>query len=78
MKIQHLVIVLGFVAFEAHADSSTLDAAIGGCVGGAAGAALGNEIGGRDGAIIGGALGGAVGAAVNTDKEQYHSRPPEK
>ena len=78
MKIQHLVIVLGFVAFEAHADSSTLDAAIGGGIGGATGAALGNEIGGRDGAIIGGALGGAVGAAVNTDKEQYHSRPSEK
>ena len=78
MKLQHLVIVLGFVAFEAHADSSTLDAAIGGGIGGAAGAALGNEIGGRDGAIIGGALGGAVGAAYNTKEEPHYYRSSEK
>ncbi|MEN8206102.1 MAG: hypothetical protein ABFS24_08815 [Pseudomonadota bacterium] len=77
MKLQHLVIVLGFVAVEAYADSSTLDAAIGGGIGGAAGAAIGNEIGGRDGAIVGGALGGAVGAAVNTPKEQHHHVPAE-
>ena len=75
MKIQCLVMVLGLAIFEAHADSSTLDAAIGGGIGGAAGAAIGNEVGGRDGAIVGGALGGAVGAAVNTDKEKYYSTP---
>jgi hypothetical protein len=73
MKLQHLVIVLGLVAFEAHADSSTLDAAIGGGIGGAAGAAIGNEIGGRNGAIVGGALGGAVGAAYNTKEESYYN-----
>ena len=48
------------------ADSSTLDAAIGGGLGGAAGAAIGNELGGREGAIVGGAIGGGVGAAVTT------------
>ena len=78
MKLQHLVIVLGLVAVEAHADSSTLDAAIGGGIGGAAGAAIGNEIGGRNGAIVGGALGGAVGAAYNTKEEPHYYRPPEK
>ena len=78
MKLRHLVIVLGLVAFEAYADSSTLDAAIGGGIGGAAGAAIGNEIGGRNGAIVGGALGGAVGAAVNTDNEPHYYRPSEK
>ena len=78
MKVQHLVIVLGLVALEAHADSSTLDAAIGGGIGGAAGAAIGHEVGGRDGAIVGGALGGAVGAAVNTDEAHHDHRPPEK
>lgn len=51
------------------ADSSTLDAAIGGGLGGAAGAAIGNELGGRDGAIIGGSIGGATGAAVATEPE---------
>jgi hypothetical protein len=78
MKIQHLVIALGLFAFEAYADSSTLDAAIGGGIGGAAGAAIGNEIGGRNGAIAGGALGAAVGVAVNTDdadKVQHYSIP---
>ena len=58
------------------ADSSTLDAAIGGGIGGAAGAALGNELGGRDGAIVGSALGAAVGTAVNTDVE-HESIPRE-
>lgn len=53
------------------ADSSTLDAAIGGGLGGAAGAAIGNELGGRDGAIIGGAIGGGVGAAVATDDDHH-------
>lgn len=56
------------------ADSSTLDAAIGGGLGGAAGAAIGNELGGRDGAIIGGAIGGGVGAAVTTPEEQEKPR----
>lgn len=57
------------------ADSSTLDAAIGGGLGGAAGAALGNEIGGREGAIIGGALGGAAGTALATDPDVRVKRP---
>jgi len=57
------------------ADSSTLDAAIGGGLGGAAGAALGNELGGRDGAIIGGAIGGAAGAAIATDEHGPSRRP---
>ena len=74
MNIRYLILVFTLVVVEANADSSTLDAAIGGGIGGAAGAAIGNEIGGRDGAIIGGALGGAVGAAVNTyEKPQQTS-----
>jgi hypothetical protein len=73
MKLQHLVIVLGLVTFEVLADSSTLDAAIGGGIGGAAGAAIGNEVGGRNAAIVGGALGGAVGAAISTDEKHHHS-----
>jgi len=73
MNIRYLVLVFTLIVVEANADSSTLDAAIGGGIGGAAGAAIGNEIGGRDGAIIGGALGGAVGAAVNTDDEPQHT-----
>ena len=60
MNIRYLVLVFTLLAVEANADSSTLDAAIGGGIGGAAGAAIGNEVGGRDGAIVGGALGGAV------------------
>ncbi len=55
------------ISLQSFADSSTLDAAIGGGVGGAVGAAIGNELGGRDGAILGGALGGATGAAIATD-----------
>jgi uncharacterized membrane protein len=55
------------------ADTSTLDAAIGGGLGGAAGAAIGNEVGGRDGAIIGGAVGAAVGTAVTTDPNSRHA-----
>jgi hypothetical protein len=69
----YFVFMLALLAIEANADSSTLDAAIGGGLGGAAGAAIGNEVGGRDGAIIGGALGGAVGAAVSTDEEPPHN-----
>lgn len=53
-------------ATAANADSSTLDAAIGGGIGGAAGAAIGNEVAGREGAIIGSAVGAAVGTAINT------------
>jgi hypothetical protein len=75
MKIHQIALLLGIVAFEVHADSSTLDAAIGGGIGGAAGAAIGNEIGGRDGAIIGGALGGGVGAAISTDNEDQYFMP---
>lgn len=75
------------LALPVLADSSTLDAAIGGGLGGAAGAAIGNELGGREGAIVGGAIGGAAGAAVATDpggqakrheastRTEYHRRP---
>jgi outer membrane lipoprotein SlyB len=73
MNIRYYVLVFTLIVVEANADSSTLDAAIGGGIGGAAGAAIGNEIGGRDGAIIGGALGGAVGVAFNTDDESRHT-----
>lgn len=61
--IKKALVFLAFilVTAAAAADSSTLDAAIGGGLGGAAGAAIGNEIGGRDVAILGGVLGGAVG-----------------
>ena len=69
MNIRYLILVTSLMAVEAGADSSTIDAAIGGGIGGAAGAAIGNEIGGRDGAIIGGALGGAAGAAINTEEQ---------
>ena len=74
MKIKYLV--LGFVLFsvEANADSSNLDAAVGGGIGGAAGAAIGNEVWGRDGAILGGGVGAAVGAAIATDDEEHGSR----
>ena len=78
MKVQHFVMILGLITSVAHADSSTLDAAIGGGIGGAAGAALGNEVGGRNGAIVGGALGAAVGVAVNTDEEPHRAVTPEK
>jgi uncharacterized protein YcfJ len=73
MNIRYLLLVFTLMVVEANADSSTLNAAIGGGIGGAAGAAIGNEIGSRDGAIIGGALGGAVGAAVNTKDEPRHT-----
>ena len=73
MNIRYLLLVFTIVVVEANADSSTLDAAIGGGIGGAAGAAIGNELGGRDGAIVGGALGGAIGAAVNTDDKPRHT-----
>jgi len=76
MKLQYLIFSIALVAVEATADSSTLDAAIGGGLGGAAGAAIGNEVGGRDGAIIGGALGAAVGTAVNTEEDSHRSSPP--
>ena len=78
MKIRYFLFSIALVVIEANADSSTLDAAIGGGIGGAAGAAIGNEIGGRDGAIIGGALGGAVGVVVNTaDSPSHYSPAPE-
>jgi hypothetical protein len=44
MKMKHLVTALVLSPAEAHADSSGLDAAIGGGIGGAAGAAIGNEV----------------------------------
>ena len=59
---------------DANADSSTLDAAVGGGIGGAAGAAIGHEIGGRDDAIIGGALGGGIGTAIATGGKEHDSR----
>lgn len=74
MKIKYLVLVFALSAIEANADSSTLDAAIGGGIGGATGAVLGNEVGGRDGAIIGGAIGAGVGAAIATDGEGQADR----
>ena len=73
MKQCYLGLILALMITEANADSSTLDAAIGGGIGGAAGAAIGNEIGGREGAIAGGALGGAVGAAYNTDESRRYN-----
>jgi len=73
MNIRYLLLVFTLMVVEANADSSTLDAAIGGGIGGAAGAAIGNEVDGRDGAIVGGALGGAIGAAVNTKDEPRHT-----
>ena len=78
MNKRYFVFVLALLAIEAGADSSTLDAAIGGGLGGAAGAAIGNEVGGRDGAILGGALGGGVGAALNTEEEPHHADGHEK
>lgn len=75
MKMRYALALVAVMAFEANADSSTVDAAIGGGIGGAAGAAIGNEIGGRDGAIVGGAIGGAVGAAVSTNDEPKKSSP---
>ena len=78
MRTSFLLLVITAIAFNAVADSSTLDAAIGGGVGGATGAAMGNELGNREGAIIGGALGGAIGAAVNTDYEPHYSSPHKK
>ena len=74
MKLRYLIFSIALVAVEANADSSTLDAAIGGGIGGAAGAAIGNVVGGRDGAILGGALGGAAGTAINTDGEPRRPR----
>jgi len=78
MNIRYLLLIFTLMVVEANADSSTLDAAIGGGIGGAAGAAIGNEIGGRDGAIVGGALGGAIGTAVNTDEESQYTSPHRK
>ena len=76
MKTGCFALALLVAAPPVSADSSTLDAAIGGGLGGAAGAAIGNEIGGRDGAIIGGALGGAVGTAIATDDKRNSARMP--
>jgi len=67
MKISHLLLAIALFSFKAHADNSTLDAAIGGGLGGAIGAAIGNEVAGKEGAIIGGAIGGGTGAAVTTE-----------
>jgi hypothetical protein len=87
MRALFAAMILVSLSAAAMADSSTLDAAIGGGLGGAAGAAIGNELGGRDGAIIGGAIGGGVGAAVTTpedkkavdrrryDYDRYHRQP---
>ena len=76
MKLRYVFLSIAFLSFEASADSSTLDAAIGGGIGGAAGAAIGNELGGRDGAIVGGALGGAVGTALNTEGKSRDGSSP--
>lgn len=74
MNTLSAVLGLLLASTTAVADSSTLDAAIGGGLGGAAGAAIGNELGGRDGAIIGGAIGGGVGAAVTTPDDDSKAR----
>ena len=72
MKLAYLLAAMALFSFNAHADDSTLDAAIGAGIGGAVGAAIGNEVAGREGAIIGGGLGGATGAAIATDgQDQY-------
>lgn len=76
MKFSYLFFATVLFSMQANADSSTLDAAIGGGLGGAAGAAIGNEVGGRDGAILGGALGAAIGTAVSTEKGPRHAPPP--
>jgi len=77
MKHRILFVSALLLGFQAHADNSTLDAAIGGGIGGATGAAIGNEVGGRDGAIIGGALGAAVGASITTDSHGHAAPPPQ-
>ena len=77
IKPYTLLITTLLIAFNAHADNSTLDAAIGGGIGGATGAAIGNEVGGRDGAILGGALGAAVGTAITTDDGGHQAAPPQ-
>jgi len=72
MQLKYIVLTLSIIASgSALADSSTLDAAVGGGVGGAIGAAVGNEVGGKDGAMIGGAVGAATGVAVNVDEEGH-------
>jgi outer membrane lipoprotein SlyB len=73
MRTMSAAVVLLLMSTAVRADSSTLDAAIGGGIGGAAGAAIGNEVGGREGAIAGSALGAAVGTALNTDSEHGSS-----
>ena len=75
MRNTLLPILLIAAAHAALADSSTLDAALGGGLGGAAGAAIGNELGGREGAILGGAIGGAAGAAVATESAGTKAAP---
>lgn len=75
MHSKCLILILLLFSIEAHADNSTLDAAIGGGIGGATGAAIGNELGGRDGAMIGGSLGAALGAAINTNSVKHHAAP---
>lgn len=77
MKTTPMLLLAMSLHLPVLADSSTLDAAIGGGIGGAAGAAIGNELGGREGAILGGALGGAAGAAVATDPDvRVRPAPP--
>jgi hypothetical protein len=76
MKPAVLLLLAAVTAGTASADSSNLDAAIGGGLGGAAGAAIGNELGGREGAILGGALGGAVGTAISTEEQPRHRYAP--
>ena len=59
MKVQYMFFSIALAAVNVNADSSTLDAAIGGGIGGSAGAAIGN----------------AVGVAVNTADNPPHSSP---
>ena len=76
MNPKYLILSLLCLTVNANADSSTMDAAIGGGIGGAAGAAIGNEVGGRDGAIVGGAIGAAIGTVVTTDEKNNKPLPP--
>lgn len=76
MRLPVTTLALALITLPVMADSSTVDAAIGGGLGGAAGAAIGNEVGGRNGAIIGGAIGGAAGAAVATDDQPSANPAP--
>lgn len=75
MKKKHLILLGALsLAGVAHADDSTLNAAIGGGIG----AAVGNEVGGREGAIVGGALGAAIGTSGDGNHERRRVESQQK